>query len=928
MTTAHLAPPALLSFPDSPQHQYQHYDKHSNQPHPSRSSAATAASSSSHLVHHRNALVSHHPDASNRFPFAIPPLSAKLDQTSVDSNDALSSLWKKSAPLQEPYFQTRHTIASQHTLSTLDGVLFSLDEEPKEFNEGMYIAMKNRIFELEAKTVNYAPFNRSRKRSVDRSMDESAEHGHGHDYYGRSIHSYEGELGHSSKRAAYHHPHHPQRHSPPSPPSPAYGPRPEDRQYIYRHAPSYPSWYTPETYMSGSHVQHSSRHPPRTGDRESASSSHPQLENRSSRDLNGHDSGGPLPSPPRTLTSKPQTVQPRPILPHRGGEAGGPTNVLQNSTSQPTRHAPSSHPSSSQYPHANPQSIEQAPALSTPSQQAQQQQQQEQQRQSFHQRQHRAQQQAQSDYSRSYHLQKHMRMLDQQRALKLAQQQQQQQQQQQVQQPVKIQRQYQPHQQMYPHSSSIPASNQSQLSLQQQQQQQQHQASRLMAIHHHQQQQQSAQQQLIQRYQAQRLLQQKQLQARQLQELRQRATMAQSLSAGTTLAAMKAQAAVVHGTNSNGVAAPTNTTEGGASKGKSARPLECSNCMALDSLTWRPRVESAPAAVSSPSALDSSVHGTSGNNSTVEGRLLCPACIQYWQAYGKCRPVPPFRVNFLKKIHSRFKKELQEVRFQGWQDAQVLEVEDRMTELDWKRVFCATGTIDEAAAAAVRSRQTSVSSTAAASSPVIHSIKAATPAAVAGTEEGPIVIKIEDDDDDVVIGQSVFPSTATTGQVTSPSLPSSEVKTFMSEAAVGEVFGQRWRTEPMVGYTLVHFGGSDRTRMVPMNPTVPSLTVTFNRATESVVFAFRVLVNGLCLLSSGGGPPALHMPEMEEDEEESDEECDQDMPERGEEENEDVEMESSRPDDLSKSSSSTPSLSTPSLSAKADTVPASVASET
>lgn len=141
-----------------------------------------------------------------------------------------------------------------------------------------------------------------------------------------------------------------------------------------------------------------------------------------------------------------------------------------------------------------------------------------------------------------------------------------------------------------------------------------------------------------------------------------------------------------------------------------------------------------------------------------------------------------------------------------------------MTELDWKRVFSATGSFDEAAAN-VRSRQPSISSTAA-SSPVIQSIKTATPAsAVGATEEGPIVIKIEDDDDDVsAIGsqQSLFSSGS--------SLPSSEVRTFMSEAAVGEVFGQRWKTEPMVGYTLVHFGGSDRTRMVPMNPTVPSLS--------------------------------------------------------------------------------------------------------
>lgn len=42
--------------------------------------------------------------------------------------------------------------------------------------------------------------------------------------------------------------------------------------------------------------------------------------------------------------------------------------------------------------------------------------------------------------------------------------------------------------------------------------------------------------------------------------------------------------------------------------------------------------------------------------------------------------------------------------------------------------------------------------------------------------------------------------------------------------------------------------------------------MTFSAATESVTFTFRVLVNGLCLLSSGGGPPALHMPEMADDE--------------------------------------------------------------
>ncbi|KAF9924520.1 hypothetical protein FBU30_005540 [Linnemannia zychae] len=737
---------------------------------------------------------------------------AKLDQIqpSTDGSDALSSLWKKSVPIQEPYFQTRHTIASQHTLSTLDGVLFSLDEDPKEFNEGMFIAMRNRIFELEAKTVNYAPFNRTRKRSIDRSMD---------DYYGygRPPYGYDGEPGHSAKRAAYYHP---------------YAPRSEERHYVYRHAPSYPSWYTPETYVSGSQHRHPGhRHlPPGTGNRETAPS-HVQADSRGSRNSGGQDSEAPASSPPRNLAAKPQATVPRPILPHRGNESSS-----SSSSSQSNQNSLPSHPSS-QYASSGASPVEQPPVPTVLTQQQQQQQQHS----------------------------------------------------------VKIQRQYQPHQQMY--SSSSVASAQSQFTLQQQQQ---HQASRLMAIQHHQQQQQSAQQQLIQRYQAQRLLQQKQLQVKQLQELRQRANMAQSLTNGATLTAMKAQSL----SRVNGNTMTTNTIENNGPRQKSARPLECSNCMALDSLTWRPRIESSStsasndADISSTDANSGSSSNGSTSNSPSEGRLLCPTCIQYWQTHRKCRPVPPFRVNFLKKIHSRFKKELQEIRFQGWQDAQVLEVEDRMTERDWQRVFCAVGSIDDAAATAARSRQTSISSTTT-SSPVTHSIKASTP--VTGAEDGPIVIKIEDDDDEVAMAsqQSLFPS------ATSTSLPPSEVRTFMSEAAVGEVFGQRWKTEPMVGYTLVHFGGSDRTRMVPMNPTVPSLTVTFSRVTESVVFAFRVLVNGLCLMSSGGGPPALHMPEMEEDEEESDEECEQDMAtNRGGEESEDVEMENASQQENSASSPS------------------------
>ncbi|KAF9162664.1 hypothetical protein BGX20_001639, partial [Mortierella sp. AD010] len=69
-----------------------------------------------------SATVSHHPNALNRYPFSIPSISAKLDQPPPDDgSDALSSLWKKTTPIQEPYFRTPYTIASQHTLSTLGG---------------------------------------------------------------------------------------------------------------------------------------------------------------------------------------------------------------------------------------------------------------------------------------------------------------------------------------------------------------------------------------------------------------------------------------------------------------------------------------------------------------------------------------------------------------------------------------------------------------------------------------------------------------------------------------------------------------------------------------------------------------------------------------------------------------------------------------
>ncbi|KAG0038449.1 hypothetical protein BGZ82_000203 [Podila clonocystis] len=45
-------------------------------------------------------------------------------------------------------------------------VLFSLDEEPKEFSQAMYIAMRNRIFELEAKTVQEETCGTTRRRGL------------------------------------------------------------------------------------------------------------------------------------------------------------------------------------------------------------------------------------------------------------------------------------------------------------------------------------------------------------------------------------------------------------------------------------------------------------------------------------------------------------------------------------------------------------------------------------------------------------------------------------------------------------------------------------------------------------------------------------------------------------------------------------------
>lgn len=238
--------------------------------------------------------------------------------------------------------------------------------------------------------------------------------------------------------------------------------------------------------------------------------------------------------------------------------------------------------------------------------------------------------------------------------------------------------------------------------------------------------------------------------------------------------------------------------------------------MALDSLkAWRPKTDA-------PSSDD-----TLSDNARTEGaeagsKLLCSTCTQYQQTHGKPRPVPPFRSNFLKKIHTRFKRELQEVRFQGWQDAQVLEIEDRMVESEFQMVF---NGLDEGDIPQVRSRQSSISdqslgigvtSTTSSNQASTAASAITAPLKVEGKvdpkEVDGIVIKIEDDDDE---GSTAF---------TKSKSDEVEVRTFQSEASVGELFGHRWRTEPVVGYTLVHFGGSDRTRMVPMNPTVPSLS--------------------------------------------------------------------------------------------------------
>ncbi|KAF9145570.1 hypothetical protein BGX30_008129 [Mortierella sp. GBA39] len=498
----------------------------------------------------------------------------------------------------------------------------------------------------------------------------------------------------------------------------------------------------------------------------------------------------------------------------------------------------------------------------------------------------------------------HMRLLDQQRAAQMAAQQQQHQQHQQHQQQKQqqgqsfkpIQRQYQPHQQMYPsYNQPIaikPHPGPTQVQLQQQQQQllQKQQAQAQAQAQNpnirpnpfqQQQQRLTPQQQMMQRYQQQRQLQQKQHQLRQLQYLRNRP--AATYPTQKTATSTSSSSALTGG--SPGSHSPTPPRVFGPQVDrpikKLTRPLECSNCMALDSLAWRPKAELPIVTPDESNPSGEPATATVGGAGAQGAKILCPVCTQYLQTHGKPRPVPPFRTNFLKKIHTRFKRELQEVRFQGWQDAQVLEIEDRMVEREFQMVF---NGLDESDASQIQSRSVSVANSPAPTTTITSISTTTDPAstgsaadkdsavststsssakeAMAESSKVPesIVIKVEDDDE------------GTVGSLTKSKHESVEVRTFQSEASVGELFGHRWRTEPVVGYTLVHFGGSDRTRMVPMNPTVPFLTVKFDRTTESITFAFRVLVNGLCLLSSGGGPPALHMPEMADDDESEEEE--------------------------------------------------------
>ncbi|KAG0231127.1 hypothetical protein BGX31_005625, partial [Mortierella sp. GBA43] len=253
-------------------------------------------------------------------------------------------------------------------------------------------------------------------------------------------------------------------------------------------------------------------------------------------------------------------------------------------------------------------------------------------------------------------------MLDEQRVAQLSGPQQQQEPPQQQQEPKQqtrpIQRQYQPHQQMYPaHGQPVPIKPYpQQTAVSQLKQQQAH------TLRHHP----YAQQQILQRYYQQRQLLQKQQQLRQLQYMRSR----QSASYPT-----QKNPHITPATTGPHSTTPPRLFGSQLDQPikKATRPPECSNCMALDSLTSKPRTE---------------LQSEDQNGSLeILTKMLCSACSQYLQTHGKPRPVPPFRTNFLKKIHTRFKRELQEVRFQGWQDAQVLEIEDRMSEREFQMVF-------------------------------------------------------------------------------------------------------------------------------------------------------------------------------------------------------------------------------------------------
>ncbi|KAF9578154.1 hypothetical protein BGW38_006199, partial [Lunasporangiospora selenospora] len=694
----------------------------------------------------------------------------------VDGGDALSTLWKRTVPLQEPYFRTRHTIASQHTLSTLDGVLFSLDEDPKEFNEEMYIAMRNRIFELEAKSDHYTPFNRGRKRSLDRMAMIDEYFGHPDSLY------HDHEAGHYPKRHAHyshHYPYHPVSYL-----------SHMDGPHLYRSGPSYPPWYDSDVHMSGPHGFHQKyppvprhlHHPPhpygghgrypRAADWESSDRPmsmlypgsgehppHPSQQHSSEASSPPQDPLSHTKASPRApgMATQPRPIKPYPtdgvpVSPALAYHPSSPQSSPRLSMNQPPsvsreaqgHHGP--HPARGPVVVAGSMSTAAAAAAAAAAQQ---------QLQSFHQRQHRAQQRAQSDYSRSYHLQKHMRMLDQQRAAKLAQQTQamhmhshpqrvpaphapsqsipapppvsapapgmaqtqqahQQQQQQRMSPPSQQQqgtasKQYQPHQQMYPAKTMPPPGL-----LQKQQQQQQQ---------HHQQ------------------------QARHIQLIRKKNAMADKKTPESTPERMAAPVGLVRPTLVSSQGRPVTL------------PLECSNCMALDSLSWLPKSdpEDANLASTSPTSTSGGSSPISPSpSSSTEGRLLCPPCMQYQLSHGKSRSVPSYRTNFLKKTHGRFKKALQEIRFQGWQDAQSLEIVDRMTEREFNLVFSSTlggkgGHRRQQSRPGSATMMSSSPMGSTASSPRIMSM--APPAATAMTmpvpsPEAAMIIKIEDDDDD------------------------------------------------------------------------------------------------------------------------------------------------------------------------------------